>query len=180
MSGLAHYDQARRGLEAACTVDEAKAIHDKSEALRAYARQIDDADLESWTSEIKIRARDRIGELSAELERAATGPKPKAALLPTGGQKLKSSALRDAGLSHATAQRCEQVHRAFKKSKKKVEEFIAEKRAKKQPITERQVLQIFKDAEIKDKRAHYEARAERGGGPLKTSRRWRPRAGGSR
>jgi len=66
---LIHYDAARHELEVAATVDEVKEIHDQSEALRTYGRQIHDAELEAWSAEIKLRARARIGELSEGLER---------------------------------------------------------------------------------------------------------------
>ena len=39
-TNLIRYDVARQALQAASTIDDAKQIKDKVEALRAYARQI--------------------------------------------------------------------------------------------------------------------------------------------
>ena len=62
-SGLVKYEAARVALKEARRVDEAKDIHDKAEAVRAYARQVNDTEMVSWASEIKLRAMRRMGEL---------------------------------------------------------------------------------------------------------------------
>jgi len=51
--------------------------------------------------EIKLRAQRRIGEISRELETGKPGPKNE--LLPTGGMKLKTEVLKEAGLTTSTA-----------------------------------------------------------------------------
>jgi hypothetical protein len=63
-----------------------------------------------------FEARDRIGELSQALEKAPSG---RAAVSGNIGvtSNGKRATLKDAGLSPMTAQRCEQVHRAFKARK---------------------------------------------------------------
>lgn len=60
---LVKYEAARIALLEAKSVDEAKDIHDKAEAIRAYARQANDNEMVSWASEIKLRAMRRMGEL---------------------------------------------------------------------------------------------------------------------
>lgn len=106
MTQLVRYDAARHALQEARSVDEIKDIKDKAEALRLYARQANDRDLEVWTAEIKVRAVRRIGELSAALE---TAPSGRAAVsLPAVG-KSKSDALTEAGISSSSANRYEQV-----------------------------------------------------------------------
>jgi len=64
---LALFHRARAALAKAVTVDEAKGIRDKAEALRIYAKQARHAaDMERQCAEIRLRAERRIGELLAE------------------------------------------------------------------------------------------------------------------
>lgn len=103
---LVHYEQARRELSMCVRLDEAKAIEDKAAKLAAYARMRDDDEMEAWVAEIKLRATQRIGELSVELEKGAGRPSKN---LPNDGKNFKAAALADAGISTSTAHRAEEL-----------------------------------------------------------------------
>jgi phage N-6-adenine-methyltransferase len=107
-SGLVRYDAACRAVADAKTVDEVKDIRDKSEAMRCYARQAHNPQLEADAWEIRKRAEDKLGELSAELDKAAAHGGQ--VWLPNGG-KSKSEVLKDVGISTSAANRYEQFHR---------------------------------------------------------------------
>jgi hypothetical protein len=60
---LAHYDAACKALAAAVAVDEVQDIRAKAEAVRAYAKQAKNRQMEVDAAEIRIRAERRLGEL---------------------------------------------------------------------------------------------------------------------
>lgn len=62
-TALVRYDAACHALAVAKSVDEVKEIRDASEAMRAYARQAQNKQLETDAAEIRIRAERRLGEL---------------------------------------------------------------------------------------------------------------------
>ena len=79
---LAKYDAACRAVAEAKTVDEAKDLRDKAEAMRAYARQAKNRQLEVDTAEIRMRAERRLGEI-IKLQKDTVG-------LATGGDAMKA------------------------------------------------------------------------------------------
>lgn len=132
MSNLVKYDQARNALAACRNVDEIKDISDKSEAMRLYAKQANDPEMEQWAAEIKLRAQRAIGEISLGMEKQQ-GSNGK---LPSGG-KFKTEALADAGISTSSANRYEQL---AKITDAKVEELIAKSKEAGKPISVKAVL----------------------------------------
>jgi hypothetical protein len=65
-TSLVKYNAARLAIQQAHAVDEVRAIKDKAEALRQYALQVGDVEMQNWMVEIKLRAERRAGELLAE------------------------------------------------------------------------------------------------------------------
>lgn len=141
---LTRYDAARYAVEQARTVDEAKNIADKAQALQAYARQARDPALESWVSEIRIRARRRIGELSLALEPAPRGGKGGSSKSPNGG---KFEALKSAGLSKSDAQRCERIYAVPIAD---FEQAIAERQAQGKVVTADDVVRVLAKREKRE------------------------------
>lgn len=130
MVQLVKYEAARHALQEARSVDEVKDVKDKAEALRLYAKQAHDKDMEIWTAEIKLRAVRRLGELSAALEKSGGGANPLATL--TDGGKSKSEALASAGISTTAANRYENVAAI---PANEFEAYIAEQKDAREPAT---------------------------------------------
>lgn len=147
MTGLVKYEEMRRALEVVATVDEAKDLRDKSEALRIYARQRNDAALEAWVTEIKLRARRRIGELSKDLETIQGENLPN---VPQSGHSGKRDALAAVGISKSEAHRCEQIAEV---PAAQFEEYVAKKKAAGRLVTADEVVKLAARQTKEKKRA---------------------------
>lgn len=67
---LVHYETACRALAAACRFDEVREIHNRAVALRAYARQARNQEMEADAAEIRLRAERRLGEMISKSPKA--------------------------------------------------------------------------------------------------------------
>ena len=71
ITGLVKFDEARRAVEIASTIDEVKDIRDKAEAMRAYAKQAHlSLGMQNKCAEIRIRCERRGGEILKETTKA--------------------------------------------------------------------------------------------------------------
>lgn len=67
MTQLVRYEEARRALAEAHSVDEVAQIRDRAEAARQAARIAGDIEMVNWAAEIRLRAERRAGELLVEM-----------------------------------------------------------------------------------------------------------------
>jgi N6-adenosine-specific RNA methylase IME4 len=73
---LVHYEAAIQSLAAAKNLDEVKDVRNKADAIRLYARQAKNKQLEMDALEIRLRAEHKMGQLRAE-EQKHPGGRPK-------------------------------------------------------------------------------------------------------
>jgi phage N-6-adenine-methyltransferase len=81
--GLLRYDAACKAVAEANSIDEVKDFRDQAEAVRAYAKQAKNKQLEIDASEIRFRAERRLGELMA-MQSGSVG-------LAKGGEQYKTT-----------------------------------------------------------------------------------------
>jgi N6-adenosine-specific RNA methylase IME4 len=109
---LVKYEAACRAVADAKSVDEAKDIRDKAEALRIYARQAKNRALEIDAAEIRMRAERRLGEmLRAQKETVglAAGGKPYQSTGSTLEPVERKPTLADAGIDKKLSSRAQKV-----------------------------------------------------------------------
>lgn len=101
---LVKYEAMKIAIAECHTMDEAKNIRDKSEALAVYAKQIQDRKAEIQFAEIRLRAERRFGEISKEIPKGSGRPS-------NSGQpgQNKAHALAETGVSVRDASRYESL-----------------------------------------------------------------------
>jgi phage N-6-adenine-methyltransferase len=103
---LMRYDIACRAVAEANSIDEIKDIKDKAEAMRLYARQAQNKQLEADAGEIRFRAERRLGEMLSQSELAKGGRPPKET--PTRKEGV-SPTLAEVGISYKLSSRSKQL-----------------------------------------------------------------------
>jgi hypothetical protein len=106
MTQLVRYEEMRARLAECARVDEVEMIKRDADKLHAYAKLAQDADVERWTAEIRLRARIRIGQLSAGME---TAQGARTELPDSDVAKSKTQKLEEAGINIRTAERYEEL-----------------------------------------------------------------------
>lgn len=111
MTELIRYDAACAAIARAKSVDEVREIHNRSEALRAYAKISRNRSMEVDAAEIRIRAERRLGEMLAEAKRCdllAKGALLRGNARPLSRTKEKFT-LREAGIDKKLSMRAQQT-----------------------------------------------------------------------
>jgi hypothetical protein len=128
---LVKYEAAKHALSVAKSVDEVKNIHDVSAAMKAYAVQAQDRQLEIDASEIRIRAERRLGEMiKAQKDEgglAKPGTKPSSVVVLD-----RTPTLADVGISKDLSSRAQKIASI---PAPEFEEAIADHRHERVPIS---------------------------------------------
>src|SRR5258706_79223 len=163
---LARYDRACHALAEARSVDEVKDVRDVAMAMKLYAKQAKNKDLEADAYELRVRAERKLGEMIAAQKATvglATGGQPYQQRTSTGTAAEPVAApptptLAEAGIDKKLASRAQKISAI---PSVKFEEMVAEGREEVQRFAEKRVVKEIKIAQARDS---YDARAESGGG----------------
>lgn len=152
MTALIRYETARAALAECRTVDEVKTIHDKAEAVRAYARMANDVQLEIDAAEIRVRAERRLGIMLHEAKKAGQLARGKPPKCPD-EEQLPRIRLEDVGIDRKLSSRAQKTagiaERAFEAMVERMRTDMAHGRA-------RVSLDLAKTEDKKERRASRE------------------------
>jgi len=134
MTELVKYEAAKVALAEAKSVDEVKKIHGIAAAMKAYAMQANDRQMEVDASEIRIRAERRLGEMIREQKETVglnEGGRPKKT--PTAEEGVIPS-LSDVGIDYKLSSRAQAIAAI---PEDEFEDTLAEHREQQQAVTTR-------------------------------------------
>lgn len=145
---LVHYDAACRAISIAKTVDEVREIRDQSAAMKAYARQAKNRQLEADAVEIRFRAERRIGQLM-QAQRESVGLNHGTMGSPVKGARVNNKpTLLEAGIDKNLAHQARILSRQDDAS---FEQTVAEVRAG----IDRAVRTVIRSVDIEQAREPY-------------------------
>jgi len=153
---LARYDAACHAIAAAHAVDEVKEIRDRAVAIKAYARQANNKDLEIKASELRFRAERRIGVLINEMDRLgliAKGGQPYQRSGSTGSVLDPVETLAEKGIDKHLADRARKYASV---PERRFEAMMAERRDRIEQDSARVTINLFDEDEKKRRRAERE------------------------
>jgi len=136
---LTKFDQARRALAEARSIDEVKLVRDQAEALRLYVRQQGEGlEMQNDIAEIKLRAERRAGELLAEMERGQ-GQRTDLTSRNDCGKSQYRQALEEVGVAERTAQHWQTEAQV---PEEMFEHFVAATKALEQELTSKDLYKL--------------------------------------
>lgn len=135
---LVLYDHMRAAIKQCAAIDEAAGIRDTAARVQAYAKIRDDFESQQRFAEIRLRACQKIGEISRDLEKAKYD-KGHGTVVPTDG-KYKTEVLAEAGISTSTANRYEELAGPKEEQAEAVigaatDAYFAKQQETKEPVT---------------------------------------------
>ncbi len=156
---LVRYEAACRAIADAKSVDEAKELHDKAEALRAYARQAKNKQLEVDAAEIRMRAQRRLGEmigLAKDAKQISRGQPPKNR---SESEQFSRVTLEEAGIDRMLSVRAQRLAAV---PQERFEELISDWRERIETENERVTVTLLREGQAAEDRAAHAARTEAG------------------
>lgn len=154
---LVRYDAACRALADAKAVDEVMEIHNRAEAMRAYAVQSNNRALEIDAAEIRIRAERRLGELLIEQDRTIglhPGGRPRKTPSESAAVSPDKITLREVGINYKQSARAQQLAAV---PPARFESMVDDWRGRVQQETERVTKNLLREgerAQTKEARPH--------------------------
>lgn len=140
---LVRYEQARRALQEARSLEQVKDIGDRAKAMAVYARQAKDPEVERWLSEIRFLAYLRLGELSLEIEGGSAGRPPKNRI--SSDPISRRNAWKAAGVARGTGVRAVRLAKHAKRARA----YLKEKEARKQSASVSEFLRQTRESSFR-------------------------------
>lgn len=155
---MIHFENARRELELARTVDEVKQIRDKAEAMRLYCKQaLHSLEMQNQCAEIKLRAERRAGEMLSETEKNPGGQVEHESYLSHDGTG-RIPKLSELGITRNQSSRWQKISEIPEES---FEEFIETTKSKEAELTSHGALLLARDIERQRKIQEIEQEIEK-------------------